>query len=331
MTDAAPPPPHDDARDRLSLRPWQRVHRHSVRPSLVRLGVRDSMGRTGSCLDSDDLVAAAPRGLTPGIVLLAGECRPAAQLAELVGCSEPTVIHWRRRFERLWLGGLEDEPGSVVRRRWGPTSAMRCWRPRCCARRSSWGRRSGRRGCWPARSGWHFTQVARIWREWRIQPRREGTFKFSTDPQLEAKVRDVIGPCSRQPARCCAWAKAGVGAYSGDAAAAPGLPARRTHDSADTAPPRCSPRWRLPPAKSPTPAYPEPSPRVPAVPRTSAKAYPRAAAPCVRQLQRSQTPPWTETAGRMRRSSVDRIAAVEQEERGTCKDMTARLGPFPPR
>jgi transposase len=35
--------------------------------------------------------------------------------------------------------------------------------------------------------------VARIWREWKLQPRRRETFKFSTDPQLEAKIRDVVG------------------------------------------------------------------------------------------------------------------------------------------
>jgi hypothetical protein len=35
--------------------------------------------------------------------------------------------------------------------------------------------------------------VARIWREWNLQPWRRETFKFSTDPQLEAKIRDVVG------------------------------------------------------------------------------------------------------------------------------------------
>src|SRR5690554_1220836 len=35
--------------------------------------------------------------------------------------------------------------------------------------------------------------VARIWRKWGLQPWRRETFKFSTDPELEAKVRDVVG------------------------------------------------------------------------------------------------------------------------------------------
>ena len=43
------------------------------------------------------------------------------------------------------------------------------------------------------RLGISFASVARIWRKWGIQPHRVETFKFSTDPQLEAKLRDVVG------------------------------------------------------------------------------------------------------------------------------------------
>src|SRR5258708_1936762 len=35
-------------------------------------------------------------------------------------------------------------------------------------------------------------KVADVWREWGLQPWRRETFKFSTDPQLEAKVRDIV-------------------------------------------------------------------------------------------------------------------------------------------
>ena len=44
-----------------------------------------------------------------------------------------------------------------------------------------------------AELGISFASVARIWRKWRIQPHRLETFKFSTDPELEAKIRDVVG------------------------------------------------------------------------------------------------------------------------------------------
>ncbi len=35
--------------------------------------------------------------------------------------------------------------------------------------------------------------VARAWRSYGVQPWRQETFKFSTDPELEAKVRDIVG------------------------------------------------------------------------------------------------------------------------------------------
>ena len=51
------------------------------------------------------------------------------------------------------------------------------------------------------RAGWpvsHAT-VARVWRHFGIQPHRSGTFKFSTDPELHAKVRDIVGPYLHPP------------------------------------------------------------------------------------------------------------------------------------
>ena len=38
-----------------------------------------------------------------------------------------------------------------------------------------------------------FSSVSRIWRKWNITPYRIETLKFSTVPQLEAKLRDVVG------------------------------------------------------------------------------------------------------------------------------------------
>jgi hypothetical protein len=36
-------------------------------------------------------------------------------------------------------------------------------------------------------------RVARAWRDYGMQPWRTETFKFSTDPELVAKVTDVVG------------------------------------------------------------------------------------------------------------------------------------------
>ena len=44
------------------------------------------------------------------IVLLAGEGLPGKQIAARVGCAEPTVVTWRRRYAESGLAGLEDLP-----------------------------------------------------------------------------------------------------------------------------------------------------------------------------------------------------------------------------
>jgi transposase len=86
------------------------------------------------------------------------------------------------------------------------------------------------------RVGLHFTQVARIWRHWGIQPWREETFKFSTDPQLEAKVRDVVGLYLHPPDKAivlCVDEKSQIQALDRTQPmlpVRPGLAARRTHD-----------------------------------------------------------------------------------------------------
>lgn len=44
-----------------------------------------------------------------------------------------------------------------------------------------------------AELGLSFSALAKIWRKWGLQPHRVETFKFSTDPELEPKIRDVVG------------------------------------------------------------------------------------------------------------------------------------------
>ena len=41
--------------------------------------------------------------------------------------------------------------------------------------------------------GMDASTVLRTWRHYRVQPWRAETFKFSTDPELVAKVIDVVG------------------------------------------------------------------------------------------------------------------------------------------
>jgi transposase len=127
------------------------------------------------------------------MVLLAAEGMPNAQIARLVGVSRPTVIAWRDRYRRGGIKALEDEPRSGRPPRIDEVEIV-------VATLASGGRPPQRLGIthWSARFlagelGVSFASVARIWRKWGIQPHRLETFKFSTDPQLEAKIRDVSG------------------------------------------------------------------------------------------------------------------------------------------
>lgn len=88
------------------------------------------------------------------IVVLAGEGLSHTEVAERVGTSTPAVRHWRSRYA--------------------------CGVPRRCGTR-------------PDRAGRVRWMRPTLWRCYGLQPSRTQTFKFSTYPQLEAKVRAVIG------------------------------------------------------------------------------------------------------------------------------------------
>jgi hypothetical protein len=87
-----------------------------------------------------------------------------------------------------------------------------------------------------AELGISFATVARIWRKWNIQPHRLETFKFSTDPQLEAKIRDVVGLYLAPPDNAVvvsADEKSQIQALDRTAPMLPlrpGVAERRTHD-----------------------------------------------------------------------------------------------------
>src|SRR5215475_2484327 len=137
------------------------------------------------------------------IVLLAADGLTGPQIAGRAGCTEPTVVKWRRRYAESGLAGLEDAP-----RPGGPktvlTDAVVCeilaatvtpppeslqgqgvthWSSR---RLADWLRRA--KGISVSHDS-----VSRLWRRFCLQPHRTEGFKFSTDPQLEAKVTDVVG------------------------------------------------------------------------------------------------------------------------------------------
>jgi hypothetical protein len=81
-----------------------------------------------------------------------------------------------------------------------------------------------------------FASVARIWRKWDLQPWRTETFKFSTDPELDAKIRDVVGLYVNPPEKAvvlCIDEKSQIQALNRTAPILPirpGLPESATHD-----------------------------------------------------------------------------------------------------
>jgi transposase len=125
------------------------------------------------------------------IVLRSAEGIAIERVAEEFGVAVMTVKLWRRRYAEAGLAGLADapRPGRPVtysRAERDKVIALTLERPpegltHWSARRLS------------ARVGMGITTVQRIWAEAGLKPHRVETFKFSTDPELEAKVRDVVG------------------------------------------------------------------------------------------------------------------------------------------
>jgi transposase len=133
------------------------------------------------------------------IVLRAADGTPNRTIAAEIGVAPMTVLLWRERYARAGLAGLADEP-----RPGRPPTYTREDRDRVIARTleppsdgtTHWSaRRLG------DRLGMSETTVWRIWQTVGLKPHRTETFKFSTDPQLEARIRDVVGLYLSPPER----------------------------------------------------------------------------------------------------------------------------------
>ena len=167
------------------------------------------------------------------IVLSVADGAGTSGTARAVGVSRPTVIKWRDRFAAQGIDGLDDEARSgrpktvddaaIIAATLDPppdTLAVTHWSSRLLAKQLGIGDAT----------------VARAWRKYRVQPWRHQTFKFSTDPALEAKVRDVVGLYLNPPAKAivlCVDEKSQIQALNRTAPILPlrpGLPAKATHD-----------------------------------------------------------------------------------------------------
>jgi transposase len=171
------------------------------------------------------------------ILLLAAEGLSNTEIAGQVGCSRPTVILWRQRYTQAGLDGLLDRPRpgrpqTVRADRRAEILAATLTPPPEHLGVTHWSTRllADELGC-------SHNTVARVWRDHDLKPWRTETFKFSTDPQLEAKVRDVVGLYLHPPERAivvCVDEKSQIQALSRTAPnlpLRPGSPERRTHDN----------------------------------------------------------------------------------------------------
>jgi transposase len=150
-----------------------------------------------------------------------------------VGVSKPTVIAWKRRYAAEGVGGLEDRPkpgrprtvdeAEVVAATLEPPPqrlGVTHWSTRLLA----------------AELGMSNFAVGQVWKRWGLQPWRVETFTFSTDPELEAKVRDIVGLYLHPPDKAvvlCVDEKSQIQALDRTAPILPlrpGLPESRSHD-----------------------------------------------------------------------------------------------------
>ena len=175
------------------------------------------------------------------IVLLAADGVPGKQIAATVGCAEPTVVTWRRRYAESGLAGLADlprpgKPSPLPEALRDRVLELTLTEPPTRFGATHWSSRLLATALTAEGTPlWHVT-ITRIWHRFGVQPWRAGTFKFSTDPQLEGKIRDVVGLYLHPPEKAvvlCVDEKPQVQALERTAPTlpvAPGQPERATFD-----------------------------------------------------------------------------------------------------
>jgi transposase len=168
------------------------------------------------------------------VVLLLADQVSGAEVARMTGYTVVQVRRLRRRFVEEGLAGLGDKPRSgrppsitarkraqvVAKTLKPPGDGLTHWSSRELA----------------AEVGVSHSTVHRIWKAHDLQPHRVETFKFSTDPDAEEKIHDVVGLYMNPPANAVVLSvdeKTQIQALNRTQPILPlrpGLPARQTHD-----------------------------------------------------------------------------------------------------
>ena len=180
--------------------------------------------------------SACPAGLNRrarAVLLMAGDV-PGAEVARLTGYTAVQISRIRRRFAEEGLAGLSERPRSgrparlteakgariVALTLKAPPPGLTQWSTRELAQRV----------------GVSHATVHRIWQAHALQPHRVESFKFTTDPQAEAKIRDVVGLYLNPPTHAVVVSldeKTQIQALERTQPLLPlrpNLPARQTHD-----------------------------------------------------------------------------------------------------
>lgn len=126
------------------------------------------------------------------IVLMTADGAPSQEIMETLKISAPTLNLWRRRFVDSGIAGLKK--GKTRPSRLSPLPEEKAQEVLTLtmtgkpAHATHWSCRT-----MAAQVGISRMAVHRIWREHQLKPHRVKGFKVSTDPQFEAKLRDVVG------------------------------------------------------------------------------------------------------------------------------------------
>jgi transposase len=150
-----------------------------------------------------------------------------------LGVAPVTICLWRARYKKDGLAGVRTRPRpgrpkritatkerSVIAKTLTQPKAATHWSARRLAKEV----------------GISHSSVHRLWRKHDLQPHRTTTFKFSTDPDFESKMADVVGLYLDPPERALVLSvdeKSQIQALNRTQPIlpmGPGLPARMTHD-----------------------------------------------------------------------------------------------------
>ena len=181
-------------------------------------------------------IPSTPAGLSrrARAVLLMAQGVSGVEIAERIGYTVVQVSRIRRRYAAGGVAGLADRPKSgrpptVSARKRAQIVALTLRPPGRGV--THWTTRDVART-----AGVSHSTVHRIWQAHALQPHRVTTFKFTTDPEAEAKIHDVVGLYLQPPTNAVVVSvdeKTQIQALSRTQPLLPlrpGLPARQTHD-----------------------------------------------------------------------------------------------------